>query len=154
MLACYTNTVIGPIKAEWLSYRLELLWVAGPISYYFLGVATMLRELLHYGISPDTHHKLKSDKISFALKLTLLLLIDQSVYYLHKARQWHCTWPTRGPPGSCRPQGDSMLAPWTLLSGILCYKPHPTCFHGCPIIGQILNPHSFAGQCLMSCQYD
>ena len=42
------------------------------------------------GYPPDTHHKLKSDKISFALKITLLLLIDQSVYYLHKARQWHC----------------------------------------------------------------
>ena len=25
--------------------------------------------------------------------------------------------PTRGPPGSCRPQMDPMLAPWTLLSG-------------------------------------
>ena len=26
-------------------------------------------------------------------------------------------WPTRGPPGSCRPQIGPMLAPWTLLSG-------------------------------------
>ena len=25
--------------------------------------------------------------------------------------------PTRGPPGSCPPQVDPMLAPWTLLSG-------------------------------------
>ena len=31
--------------------------------------------------------------------------------------------PTWGPPGSCRPQMDLMLAPWTLLSGIL--------FHHC-----------------------
>ena len=28
--------------------------------------------------------------------------------------------PTWGPPGSCRPQMGSMLAPWILLSGILC----------------------------------
>ena len=27
------------------------------------------------------------------------------------------TWPTWGPPGSCRPQLGPMLAPWTLLSG-------------------------------------
>ena len=27
------------------------------------------------------------------------------------------TWPTWGSPGSCRPQGGPMLAPWTLLSG-------------------------------------
>ena len=27
--------------------------------------------------------------------------------------------PTWGPPGSCRPQMGPMLAPWTLLSGIL-----------------------------------
>ena len=27
--------------------------------------------------------------------------------------------PTWGPPGSCRPQMDPMLAPWTLLSGML-----------------------------------
>ena len=26
-------------------------------------------------------------------------------------------WPTWGPPGSCRPQVDPMLAQWTLLSG-------------------------------------
>ena len=28
--------------------------------------------------------------------------------------------PTWGPPGSCRPQMGPMLAPWTLLSGMLC----------------------------------
>ena len=28
--------------------------------------------------------------------------------------------PTWGPPGSCRPQMGPMLAPWTLLSGLLC----------------------------------
>ena len=27
---------------------------------------------------------------------------------------------TRGPPGSCRPQMGPMLAPWILLSGIMC----------------------------------
>ena len=27
------------------------------------------------------------------------------------------TWPTWGPPGSCRPQIGPTLAPWTLLSG-------------------------------------
>ena len=27
------------------------------------------------------------------------------------------TWPTWGPPGSCRPQLGPMVAPWTLLSG-------------------------------------
>ena len=27
------------------------------------------------------------------------------------------TWPTWGPPGSCRPQVGLMLAPWILLSG-------------------------------------
>ena len=29
--------------------------------------------------------------------------------------------PTWGPPGSCRPQMGPMLAPWTLLSGRICY---------------------------------
>ena len=32
-------------------------------------------------------------------------------------------WPTWGPPGFCRPQVGLILAPWTLLSGIL----HSTC---------------------------
>ena len=32
--------------------------------------------------------------------------------------------PTWGPPGSCRPQIDPMLAPWTLLSG-QCPWSHP-----------------------------
>ena len=27
--------------------------------------------------------------------------------------------PTWGPPGSCQPQMGPMLAPWTLLSGII-----------------------------------
>ena len=32
--------------------------------------------------------------------------------------------PTWGPPGSCRPQMGPMLAPWTLLSGVLyCNSP-------------------------------
>ena len=30
--------------------------------------------------------------------------------------------PTRGPPGSCRPQMGPMLTPWTLLSGYT--RPH------------------------------
>ena len=30
--------------------------------------------------------------------------------------------PTRGPPGSCRPQMGPMLAPWTLLSVIISIK--------------------------------
>ena len=30
--------------------------------------------------------------------------------------------PTWGPPGSCRPQMGPMLAPWTLLSGRLCWS--------------------------------
>ena len=29
--------------------------------------------------------------------------------------------PTWGPPGSCRPQMGPMLAPWTLLSGLVSY---------------------------------
>ena len=29
--------------------------------------------------------------------------------------------PTWGPPGPCRPQMGPMLAPWTLLSGMLCF---------------------------------
>ena len=34
--------------------------------------------------------------------------------------------PTWGPPGSCRPQMDPMLAPWTLLSGALFYIAYRT----------------------------
>ena len=30
--------------------------------------------------------------------------------------------PTRGPPGSCRPQMGPMLAPWTLLSGTISHR--------------------------------
>ena len=30
--------------------------------------------------------------------------------------------PTWGPPGSCRPQMRPMLAPWTLLSGLLAHN--------------------------------
>ena len=33
------------------------------------------------------------------------------------AKLMQSTW---GPPGSCRPQMGPMLAPWTLLSGIVC----------------------------------
>ena len=32
-------------------------------------------------------------------------------------------WPTWGPPGSCRSQVGPMLAPWTLLSGMLFVVP-------------------------------
>ena len=32
--------------------------------------------------------------------------------------------PTLGPPGSCRPQVGPMLAPWTLLSGMLFSNRH------------------------------
>ena len=38
--------------------------------------------------------------------------------------------PTWGPPGSCRPQMDPMLVPWTLLSGVS----HE------PLILQVLHP--------------
>ena len=31
------------------------------------------------------------------------------------------TWPTWGPPGSCRPQVGPMLTPWTLLSGLVLW---------------------------------
>ena len=31
--------------------------------------------------------------------------------------------PTRGPPGSYRPQMDPMMTPWTLQSGMLCIIP-------------------------------
>ena len=44
--------------------------------------------------------------------------------------------PTRGPPGSCRPQMGPMLAPWTLLSGYckllafgdLCFSVTAACY--------------------------
>ena len=44
-------------------------------------------------------------------------------------------WPTWDPPGSCRPQVDPTLVPWTLLSGngnvsrvqIVSYEVHTTC---------------------------
>ena len=39
--------------------------------------------------------------------------------------------PTLDPPGSCRPQMGPILAPWTLLSGILC---HPQWNNSFPII--------------------
>ena len=54
-------------------------------------------------------------------------------------KTWHAIWrpwlgllsfqiarfmgPTWGPPGSCRPQMGPMLAPWTLLSGLVHYHP-------------------------------
>ena len=42
--------------------------------------------------------------------------------------------PTWGPPGSCRPQMGPMLAPWTLLSGVLLMPAGyelstPVCLH-------------------------
>ena len=33
--------------------------------------------------------------------------------------------PTWGPPGSCRPRMGPMVAPWTLLSGPICYRLSP-----------------------------
>ena len=39
----------------------------------------------------------------------------------HPSQITKCMRPTWGPPGSCRPQMGPMLAPWTLLSGLL-YK--------------------------------
>ena len=35
--------------------------------------------------------------------------------------------PTWGPPGSCRPQMGPMLAPWTLLSGLVCHWSNIQC---------------------------
>ena len=45
--------------------------------------------------------------------------------------------PTWGPPGSCRPQMGPMLAPWTLLSGIMRKSLHVKtaswlCYFFCP----------------------
>ena len=39
------------------------------------------------------------------------------------------TWPTWGPPGSCRPQVAPMLAPWTLLSGPFISEWHHNSYH-------------------------
>ena len=41
--------------------------------------------------------------------------------------------PTRGPPGSCRPQMGPMLVPWTLLSGINYKVVMETTFRELPI---------------------
>ena len=49
-------------------------------------------------------------KHSYDIRNTLLLL--QMAKFMR---------PTWGPPGSCRPQMDPMLAPWTLLSGTLSF---------------------------------
>ena len=40
------------------------------------------------------------------------------IYFCFPSQTARLTWPTWGPPGSCRPQVGPMLAPWTLLSGL------------------------------------
>ena len=42
-------------------------------------------------------------------------------YSFRAAQIARFTWPTWGPPGSCRPQVGPMLAPWPLLSW-WCYQ--------------------------------
>ena len=54
------------------------------------------------------------------------------------------TWPTWGPPGSCRPQVGPMLAPWTLLSGT--YHMLSFCY-----IWDALNLHLFISQLYTLC---
>ena len=48
----------------------------------------------------------------------LLIHSNWYTYFLSKTTQiTKFMGPTRGPPGSCRPQMGPMLTPWTLLSG-------------------------------------
>ena len=51
--------------------------------------------------------------------------------------------PTRGPPGSCRPQVGPMLAPWTLLSGITHLGPRDSIVSSIPINGKYICPAPF-----------
>ena len=62
------------------------------------------------------------------LNIGPLIHMSDALYWMWPSKSEH--WllsqiaksmgPTWGPPGSCRPQMGPMLAPWTLLSGVVC----------------------------------
>ena len=61
----------------------------------------------------------------YGILLLLCSFLSLSFFNLCIAEGYHpdskCMGPTWGPPGSCRPQMGPMLAPWTLLSGVMGY---------------------------------
>ena len=61
---------------------------------------------------PGTGNMIASFDFSLSSAIGPVELLTQIVRFMG---------PTWGPPGSCRPQMGPMLAPWTLLSGKLCF---------------------------------
>ena len=69
------------------------------------------RDIYVYAITYDSETQWKCLAIANGLSpLTWWWLPSQIAKFIE---------PTWGPPGSCRPQMGSMLAPWTLLSGLI-----------------------------------
>ena len=68
--------------------------------------------------------QLQKDKLNLMHKQPYFYeSIDSYTFKSQRARFMGSTW---GPPGSCRPQMDPMLAPWILLSGVSSYQHSPT----------------------------
>ena len=77
--------------------------------------------------APDGHHvgpmnlvirgialeEINSEVFEAIFKKALTRMITQIAKFMG---------PIWGPPGSCRPQMGPMFAPWTLLSGVVCFK--------------------------------
>ena len=60
-----------------------------------------------YALDDDYYHHDDSD--------------DNDILYIESSQIAKFMGPSWAPPGSCRPQMDPMLAPWTLLSGLLFF---------------------------------
>ena len=75
-----------------------------------MNICTLLTKTLNCTYPRDFIHFKKSWCIVF---ITITCITSQITKFMG---------PIWGPSGSCRPQMVPMLAPWTLLSGIMCIK--------------------------------
>ena len=84
------------------------------ISYVSLNLfsTTMLKNLPNYGIAIYVYINELYELTGWVV-ISLPLLTSQIAKFMG---------PTRGPPGSCRPQMGPMLAPWTLLLGMFSLR--------------------------------
>ena len=85
---------------------------------------------------PLAQRKDLTTKVYYKYNLNCVTIIDK---YQEPTQIAKFLGPTWGPPGSCRPQMDSMLAPWTLITIFKVYQ--------CQlknIITNAINPKSYS----------
>ena len=127
MHMCVCNlTIIGSDYGLWPGQCQVLIWtnagilLIGPIkinsSEILFKIQTFLFKKNHLNVSSA-----KWRPFCLSLNELIIFLLTSFITMPQIAK---FMGPTRGPPGSCRPQMGPMLAPWTLLSGAVLHTIH------------------------------